>query len=97
MRLRQERIDKQWRDLHREHVEQHERDVLKEQERNAVSLKDQQFAVSLGLPPELPDYTIGILKRTMALAKLEPSRPKVNQYDSRGGPPTALHSCNVRR
>lgn len=94
-RLRAQRVEHEWQDLKRRHIEQHERDVLKEQELNAEKLRDPAFAASLGLPPNLPEYTIGVLKRTMALARLEPTRPKADKYAADGNRPTVLHSVNL--
>lgn len=92
---RQERIAQEWSDLYRAHVEQHERDLQAEQNRNAEQFSNPAFAASLGLPPELPQHTIDILKHTMALSRLEPTRPKRSKYASDMAP-TALHACNLR-
>lgn len=50
--------------------------LLQEEERVAQELNDPQFAVSLGLPPDLPQFTKDILKRTMAVDRLGPQMPK---------------------
>lgn len=66
-------------------IQEWEAKLEMEEGRNAQNLKNPQFAASLGLPAELPDYTIQILKRTMAMDKIGPDKPEVDKFYRRYG------------
>lgn len=55
-----------------------EKQLATEQDRNMDLLGDPGYAKSIGLPEKLPQHTIDILKVTMALDKLGPSKPQAD-------------------
>lgn len=75
---------------YQDQIKEWENKIEAEQARKAEELKDPQYAASLGLPPNLPQHTINILKVAMAVDKYGPEKPEVDKVYRRYGLQTIL-------
>lgn len=66
-------------------VREHEAELRRESERQAVRLTDNDYAASFGLPTDLPEFAREILGHTMAMDRLGESRPKRDKVYNRYG------------
>lgn len=66
-------------------TEEWEARLESEKSLNAERLKNPQFATSLGLPPDLPQHTIDILKVTLAIDSIGPQKPERDKVYRRYG------------
>lgn len=57
-------------------MREHQAEMKREAERQAARLTDNDYAASLSLPTNLPEFTRDILGVTMALDRLGESRPR---------------------